>query len=398
MAEEEGFQIPWRWALPTAAVLAVVLAIVAFRGPAGVPVSTTRAARKDLIVPILCDGSLEPPPGGELRAPEAALVAAVPARDGDRVKKGQLLVVLENPETAQSALTARGTALQLAEEKTRAEAELAQARSEAAHAKEVFEADARLLKESAISRATYDSDELAYRQSADRLRAAQARRDSLAGKGSAQSRVELAEASARELERRVAALKVLAPADGVVYGLPPKVGMTVQAGEVVAGVAEPEHLRVRARVDQPDLPRVAVGQRLVVTFDGLPERRWEGQVLAVSPGVREVSGRQVGEVLGEIADSKLSLPPNASVNVEIVTSEKRGALTISRAALFRDGNRRFVYRLEDGRARRREVSIGLVGTNDVEITNGLQENDVVILPEAVPLSDGQRVTTPKSKS
>jgi multidrug efflux pump subunit AcrA (membrane-fusion protein) len=398
MTEDEGFQVPWRWAIATAVVLAVVLAVVAFRGPAGVAVSTTRAVRKDLVVPILCDGSLEPPPGGELRAPEAARVSSVPAGDGDRVSKGQLLVVLDSPELAQSALTARGTALQLSEDKVRAEADLAQARSETAHAKEVFEADSRLLKESAIPRATFDADQLAYRQSVERLRAAQARADSLAGTGRGQSRVQLSEASARELERRVAALTLRAPANGVVYGLPRKVGETVQAGDVVAGVAEPEHLRVRARVDQPDLPRVAVGQRLVVTFDGLPERRWEGKVLAVSPGVREVAGRQVGEILGEIADSKLSLPPNASVNVEIVTSEKRAVLAISRAALFRDGNRRFVYRLEDGRARRREVSVGLVGTNDVEITNGLQENDTVILPGAVPLSDGLRVTTSKSQS
>jgi multidrug efflux pump subunit AcrA (membrane-fusion protein) len=396
MTEEEGFQVPWRWAIATAVVLAVVLAVVAFRGPAGVPVSTSRAVRKDLVVPILCDGTLEPPPGGELRAPEAARVAAVPARDGQRVRKGEVLVVLESPELAQSALTARGTALQLSEEKARAAAELAQARSEAAHAKEVFEADARLLKESAIPRATYDADQLAYRQSQDRLSAAQARSDSLAGRGRAQSRVGLADTSARELERRVAALKLQAPAEGVAYGLPRKIGETVQAGEVVAGVADPEHLRVRARVDQPDLPRVAVGQRLIVTFDGLPDKRWEGRVLAVSPGVREMAGREVGEILGEIADRSLSLPPNASVNVQIVTGEKRGGLAISRAALFRDGDKRFVYRLEDGRARRREVSIGLVGTNDVEITGGLQENDVVILPGAVPLSDGLRVTTPKS--
>src|SRR6266496_3197969 len=154
-------------------------------------------------------------------------------------------------------------------------------------------------------------------------------------------------------------------------------------------------LRVRARVDQPDLPRVAVGERLIVTFDGLPDRRWEGRVLAVSPGVRESAGREVGEVLGEIADKTLSLPPNASVNVQIVTGEKHGVPTVPRAALFRDGDRRFVYRLEDGRARRRDVSIGLVGLNDVEITGGLKENDVVILPGTVPLSDGIRVRTAK---
>jgi RND family efflux transporter MFP subunit len=193
----------------------------------------------------------------------------------------------------------------------------------------------------------------------------------------------------------VAALTVRAPADGIVYGLPRKPGETVAAGQVVASVADPQHLRVRTRVDQPDLPRVAVGQRIVVTFDGLPDRRWEGRVLSVPSGVTEVAGREVGEVIGEIADPRLSLPPNASVNVEIIVGEKKGALAIPRAALLREGDRRSVYRLESGRARRRTVSVGLVGLSDVEITSGLSENDVVLIPGAVPLSDGMRVAVRK---
>jgi multidrug efflux pump subunit AcrA (membrane-fusion protein) len=392
MKEDPGFRIPWRWAVGAAVLLAAVLAVVAFRGPNGVPVSTARVARKDLVVPILSDGSLEPPAGGELRAPEAATVASIPAREGERVSKGTPLLILQSPELTQAALQARSTAAQLSEERIRAAGDLEQQKRETARAKETFEADARLIKESAIPRATYETDELAYRQAVEKLRVAQARFESLAGSGPGRSRLELAQASASELERRVAALTVTAPFEGVVFGLPRKAGETVSAGQVVAGVADPEHLRVRARVDQPDLPRVAVGQRLIVTFDGLPDRRWEGRVLAVSPGVREAAGREVGEVMGEISDKKLSLPPNASVNVQIVTGEKHGVLAVSRAALFRDGDRRFVYRLEDGRARRRDVSIGLIGLNDVEITAGIQENDVVILPATVPLSDGLRVT------
>lgn len=392
------YRIPWRWIAGVALVVTLALAVIAFRGPSGVSVTTARAVRKDLVVPILSDGTLEPPAGGELRASEAAAVAAIPAREGERVAKGAPLVVLQSPELTQAALQARSTAAQLSEERIRAAGELEQQKRETARAKETFEADARLLKESAIPRATYETDELAYRQAAERLRMAQARFESLAGSGAGRSRLELAEEAARELERRVAALTVKAPIEGIAYGLPRKTGETVAAGQVVASVADPAHLRVRARVDQPDLPRVAVGQRLIVTFDGLPDRRWEGKVLAVSAGVREASGREVGEVLGEISDKPLSLPPNASVNVQIVVGEKHGVLTIPRAALFRDGNRRFVYRLEEGRARRRDVSVGLIGLNDVEITNGLQENDSVILPGTVPLSDGLRVTTARSGS
>jgi HlyD family secretion protein len=353
--------------------------------------------KKDLIVPILSDGTLEPPAGGELRATEAAAVVAIPAREGERVAKGAPLVILQSPELTQAALQARSTAAQLSEERIRAAGELEQQKRETARAKETLDADARLLKESAISRAAFETDELAYRQAMEKLRVAQAHLDSLAGPGAGRSRLELSETAARELERRVGALTVTAPVAGVAYGLPRKTGETVAAGQVVANIADPEHLRVRARVDQPDLPRVAVGQRLIVTFDGLPDRRWEGKVLAVSSGVREASGREVGEVVGEISDKPLSLPPNASVNVQIVVGEKHGVLTIPRAALFRDGDRRFAWRLEGGRARRRDISVGLIGMNDVEIGSGLQENDTVILPGTVPLSDGLRVTTARGK-
>jgi multidrug efflux pump subunit AcrA (membrane-fusion protein) len=390
MTDEADFRMPWRWAIGTAVVLAIVLAVVAFRGPSGAPVSTARAVRKDLVVPILAEGSLEPPPGGELRAPETAMVASIPAKEGEQVAKGAPLVVLESRELSQSALAARSTAAELAEEKVRAAGDLEQARREAAHAKQVFEADSRLIKESAISRATLENDELAWRQAAEKLKTAEAKFASLGGSAGG-SRVELARTSAAQLERRVAALTVRAPAAGTVYGLPRKTGETVKAGDLVANVADPAHLEVRVRVDQPDLPRVRVGQRIVITFDGLPERKWEGKVLSVSPGVRETGGRQVGEVIGEIADPGRSLPPNASVNAQIVTGEKRGALAIPRAALFRDGEKRYVFRLEDGRARRRDVAVGLIGINDVEITSGVAENDTLILPGTVPISDGVRV-------
>jgi RND family efflux transporter MFP subunit len=274
-----------------------------------------------------------------------------------------------------------------------------QQKLEVEHRKAVVESDRRLLDASAIPQATYEADQLAYRQSLDSLRAAQARLDSIEGDGGGQrrSRLALAETLARELESRLDALQVRAPADGIVFGLPRKVGETVAAGQIIASVADPAHMRVRARVDQPDLPRITAGQRILVTFDGLPERRWEGRVLDVSAGVRDSGGREVGEVLGEISDSTQSLPPNASVNVQIVVGERKGALAIPRAALFRDAERRFVYLVDAGRARRREITVGLVGLNEVEVTSGLSEKDMVLLSGSAPLSDGMRVTVQEAR-
>lgn len=386
----------WRWAFGAAVLLVIILiAAVLFGRPGKTSVQIARAARVNLVVPILSDGTLEPLPGGELRAPEAATVAAILAHEGEHVRKGKPLVQLENAELTSKALEARSEVSQLLVERARAAAELESERREAARLQKIVEADRRLFAEGAITRVTSESDELAFRRATERVHLAEAQLQSLShgGKGNAAdpSRLDLAEASAREFERQVLSLTVRAPADGVAYGLPRKVGEAVQAGEIIAAIADPEHLRVRVRVDQPDLPRVRVGQRLVVTFDGLPDRKWEGKVTLVSPGTREVGGREVAEVLGQIADPTSALPPNGSVNVQIVAAEKKSALVIPRAALHRDGERRFVYLFQGGRAHRRDVSVGLIGLTDVEITRGLAEGDIVILPGMTPLSDGLRV-------
>jgi HlyD family secretion protein len=383
----------WLWSGAGILILLAVSTALVSRGRGAAPVQTAAAARKDLVVPILSDGVLEPPPGGELRSPEAGMVTELPVKEGEHVAAGALLVRIESPQLSIKAKQARSEALQLAAERAAAAAELDSATREAARLQRIAESDARLVKEGAITRAAQETDEAASRAAAERARAAKARLDSLSGNGSGDSsRLALAESSARDLERQVAGLTVRAPAAGVAYGLPRKVGETVVAGQVVANIADAQRLRVRARVDQPDLPRVASGQRLVVTFDGLPGRRWEGRVSQVSPGVREIGGRQVGEVIGEIPDSKSELPPNASVNVQIIVGERKSVLSIPRASLNREGDSHFVYRLEEGRARRRPVTLGLVGIDDVEISSGLSEGDRVILPGgAVPLSDGLRV-------
>jgi HlyD family secretion protein len=377
-------------AAATALLLAIVLAFVALRKPEGVEATATRAVRKDLVVPILSDGTLEPPAGGELRAADHARVAAIRVREGERVRKGMILLELDEPALSAQAREARSTAEDLAAQRAKAAADLDTEKAEAARWKAVFEADGRLLAEGAIPRATYEADELASQRATERVRAAQAQLDALDGRTGG-SRVALARTSAQELDRRVDLLKVQAPSDGVVYGLPRRVGEAVQPGQVVASVADPDRLQVRVRVDQPDLPRVAAGQRLVVTFDGLPERKWDGRVTVVSPGLRDVGGRLVGEIQGEIADPTSALPPNASVNVAIIVAERKAALVILRAGVQRDGEKRFAWVLRDGRAHRADVTLGVLGPNEVEVTGGLAEGDRVLLPGASPLAEGVRV-------
>ena len=378
------------WLLAGGILLVASVGLYLLVRPRGVPVSVQSAVRGPLTVPILCEGALEPPPAGELRAAESGTAAEILAGEGELVRHGQPLLRLDNPDLIARAHDARAEVLQIEGERVSLASELDRAEREAAHAKTILDGDSRLIDRAAISRATFDSDDLAYRQ-------AKARAESLRTRVSSglPSRIALAQSRDRDLRRRVDALTIRAPADGVVYGLPRRAGEAVAAGQLVASVAHPERHQVRVRVDQPDLPRVAVGERLIVAFDGLPEERWEGKVDSVASGLRDVGGRQVGEVLGEIRDPSRKLPPNALVNVQIVIGEKKSALVVPRAALHRESERRFVYLLRSGRAIRRDVSVGLLGLSEVEITGGLQEGDVVILETQSPLAQGVRVVVAK---
>ena len=374
------------------AVAVVAAVALAFRmRPA--TVHTVSVRRGDLLVRVLCDGSLEPPPGGELRAATGGTVAGVAVREGDRVQKGQVLLRLDDRELQASLRQAEADLSRLASERASAAADLDRVERDARERRRVADADRRLVSERALPAATAEADELAARQAEDQARAARAQLAGILGAAGVPSRLALAQAAARDLARRAAALTVRAPFDGIVYGLPRAAGQVIQPGEVVANVTDPAAPRVRFRIDQPDLPKVALGQRLIVLFSGLPDRRWDGQVTAAPGALKNVGGREVGEALGQIADPGRALPLNAAVDVQVVVAERKGVLTIPRGALRREGARRFVYVVEGGHTARRDVEVGLVGLSEVEVRRGLDLGDPVVADAAAELTEGQRVRT-----
>ncbi len=370
--------------LAKAGIAAAALCALAACHPTAV-VQTAQVTRRPLRVPILADGALEPPPGAEVRAPEGGVVGAILVREGQRVTRGAPLVRLDNPDLEQRVLTGRAESAQLEEEQRRSATELAAAQRERDHLRAIVESDARLIKSGAITEQQRASDQLNYEQAAQKAAQAEVHVSEMA------KRKAIVDDSTRALEARGTLLTLRAPVDGVVFNLPRFPGVPIAPGQLVAIVGDPLHVRVRARVDAPDLPRVRTGQRMIVKFEGLPNQQWDGTIVLVPPGLREAGGREVGEVIGEITGDASGLPPNASVNVEIVVGEKASALVVPRSALLRDGETRFVYRYIDGRARRTLVTVGLIGPNDVEIVSGLQEGERVVLPGATPLHDGDAV-------
>lgn len=357
-----------------------------------VPVRIVHARRSRFVVPIVCTGVLEP--AHEMRAAAAGTVAEIFVRSGSRVRTGEALLRISAPELTARATAAREQWLQLKESRAAARAALAAQQQEVAQRRGVVEADARLLEARAISAAASEADKLSLAQSEAQMRATAARLEAIdGGRAGQRPRLEEAARQADVLDASVRALVVRAPGDGVVYGLPDHTGDVVTAGERVAEIADPARVRVRLRIDAPDLPRVAVGQTFSATFEGMPDQEWQGRVDSVSPALRTIEGREVGEAEGEIATAKATPPFDARISAKVVVGERAAALVVARAALQRDGERRYVYIDQARRAVRRDVSVGLIGLADVEILSGLVESDNVVVPTEGRVQDGVRIRT-----
>jgi multidrug efflux pump subunit AcrA (membrane-fusion protein) len=173
-----------RVVLVTVLALVIVAAVTAvaltFRSrPPSVPV--VPATRGDLLVRVLCDGNLEPPPGGELRSADGGTVREVDVREGERVRTGEVLLRLDNREIAAAERQAEADLARLQAERAAAAADLARAEREAAFRRRLADSDRRLLAERAVPPASAEADELAARQAEAQASAARAQLAAISG-------------------------------------------------------------------------------------------------------------------------------------------------------------------------------------------------------------------------
>jgi HlyD family secretion protein len=189
---------------------------------------------------------------------------------------------------------------------------------------------------------------------------------------------------------------IAAPRDGMVYAVPVRESAYVNQGDLIVGVADLKRIQVRAFVDEPDIGRLAKGQRVDVTWDAIPGRVWQGTVTRVPTSVSLHGSRTVGEVTAAVDNSDLKLLPNVNVNVTVITAEHPNALTVPREAVRADRNgSRYVFRVEDEELKRVPVETAVSSLTRIEVTKGLKEGDRVALASIFghELKEGMRVKT-----
>jgi HlyD family secretion protein len=393
------------------AIIAIAAAVVLFaslsRDPA-VPVRAVTAQRGTIRSVVSTNGKVEPLQNFEAHAPVGTTVKKLMVREGDHVKKGQLLVQLNDAKARSQAAQARAQILAAdadfsgiqsggnREEVLTLESQIVKARTACDTAQRNVDALRRLQEQNAASSGEVKNAE-------DQLQRANADLNLLLEKKKNRySPPEITRVDAQKSEAQAAyvaaedvlsQLNIRAPFNGVVYSLPVVQGAYLSPGDLVLQEADLSKVRVRAFVDEPDVGRLAPGDKIDVTWDAMPERTWEGTV-SVIPSVIKMHGtRNVGETTCIVDNRDFKLLPNVNVGVTIITAEHRDVLTVPREAVRQDDSKAYVYQIVNNELQRRYVQTSISNLTQVEVTGGLPENALIALgpTNSKPLRNGLSV-------
>ena len=312
---------------------------------------------------------LSPSAGGQ--------IAQLPVREGDTVKRGQLLLELWNKDlTAQLTLTRQEAASASATARARCiEAEQAQREAQRQN---------KLLARKLVSEEQVD-------QAVSSARSAEAACEA------ARATAAVSEARVGVTEATLEKTRLIAPFDGVVAEINGELNEYVTPSPI--GIATPPAVDLidnrcfylTAPIDEVDVAEINMGQTARVTLDAFGERRFDGRVRRIADYVLDVEkqARTVDVEVEFVNPSDIQqLLAGYSADVEIILDVRQNTLRIPTESVI-DGDRVYVFLESDRTVEQREVETGTANWDHTEILGGLNEGELVVTSvEREGLADG----------
>jgi membrane fusion protein, multidrug efflux system len=301
-------------------------------------------------------GSIQPERRADLRAEISAVVLRVLRENGDAVRKGDLLVQLDDTAIRDGLASAEATARAAAQAREQAQRQLDRVTQ---------------LRGSGMA-------------------SAQALDDAETRRNNAQSDAEAAKARAVLARQQLQRTEVRAPFDGIVSDRKVSAGDTAQVGKELLKVIDPSSMRFEALVSADHIGAVKAGQMVHFRATGYGDQEFQGRVRRVNPAANPTT-RQV-EVLVDFVGDKA--PKLAGLYAEgRVAAETRSSLTLPASAVVRDGEKMQAYRVKDNKLQKVTLSVADrdARTGDYVLKGGLAEGDRVIRYPTSMLKDNQPV-------
>ena len=354
-------------------------------------VTTTAAVRGVAIDAVYAIATVEALDRVTVRTKVAGSILDLKVREGDVVKKGDILAVIDNPSL--KFQLDRGKAEQWAASQQASPSSpqmavlVAQAKMTEASLNNAREEHRRLAQLTASGAATpSDLDRAANNvgvleaQLASQRAQAKALRIDLSAKSSGSN------AALSELAARLSDAEVRAPIDGVVLTRLVEPGEVVPLNGMLFKIGDVRNLFLECSVDEADIGRIAVGKRAAVSLYAFPKRVFHGEVFEILPEADRTKKSFLVKV--RLSDPPPQLRSGMSAEVNIIVDEHANALLAPGEAI--DVNNA-VWVLGGDRVEKRTVEIGVRDMLRVEILSGLSDGDQIVVSGINGLQQGTKV-------
>jgi len=421
------------------ALVAIVIGVTVWQSHKGVvEVQSGKVARLDLNSTVTASGEIKPKTYANVGANAFGKIIKIYVKEGDKVKRGQLLAQIENVQPDADVQASRASVDALQKDFAAAQAavntnmaDLERAKADEEMKRLDYQRAQELYKAALIPKSDYESRKAAAETSSAGLAQAKARiAQSQAQLESAKGHINQNVATLRRASDALSKTTYLAPFDGVVTNLPVREGETVvvgiqnSPGSTLMTVADMSVITAEVQVDETDIVNVKLGQSAEVSIDAIPKKKFKGIVTEIgNNAILRSTGVSTAQTLGssqEAKDFKVvvtlqdppeNLRPGLSSTAKITTATRQNAVAIPIQALTirqrgdleekpKGKNDKSsvqaatpaapeekakskeeiqgVFILHNGKAEFKPVETGITGTTDIEITNGIKEGDEIV--------------------
>src|SRR5579859_7153082 len=421
-----------------AVLLAIIVGITVHQSSKNVvTVQTGKVQRQDLATVVSASGEIKPKTYVNVGANAFGKITHLYVKEGDHVKRGQLLAQLENVQSSadvnanEASVQAAHTDALAAEAGLKtSQADLQRAQADYERNKLDWERAQSLFKDGLISKSDFDSRQNAWATADAGLVQAQARvAQAKAQNDSAGGHVKQAQATLTHYTDLLQKTTYTAPYDGVVTNLPVREGETVvigiqnAQGSTLMTIADMSVITAEVKVDETDIVNVHLGQPAEVTIDAIPKKIFHGSVSEIgnnaivrSSGVSTSQQTSASEeakdfkVVVTLHDAPPDLRPGLSTTAKITTATRGNAIALPIQALTlrskdqieqqnnppgsvhaaapaakevaskgkKQDEVQGVFVIRNKKAMFVPVTTGITGTTDIEVLDGLKEGDEVI--------------------
>ena len=434
----------WKKVAIGAGIVIVLLGIMGFTVHQShknlVTVQTGKATKLDLASVVSASGEIKPKTYVNIGANAFGKITHLYVKEGDRVKKGQLLAQLENVQSSAdvnanqaSVDVAKTDAIASDAALNTALADLNQAKATVERARLDWNRSQALYKDALIAKQEYDTQKATWQSAEATLAQSEAKvAQAKAQKDSAERHIAMAGANLTHASDVLQKTTYVAPFDGIITNLPVREGETVvigiqnSPGSTLMTLSNMSVITAEVEMDETDIVNVKLGQPAEVSIDAIPKKTFKGVVTEIgnnaivrSTGVATSQQNTANQeakdfkVVVTLTDPPSDIRPGLSTTAKVTTATRSSTLSIPIQALTVRRPEDLVEKGQEGgsvhaaapqpsdsaktESRKKEskeiqgvfvirnhkaefvpVDTGVAGTTDIEVLNGLKEGDEIV--------------------